>query len=101
MSARLILAVLGGVLLLAPVVELTSTEAFAQGPVAVTVKVGGSKTISVSDVARIAVANPDVADIRVDGGKHVKITGRAPGSTTVLVWMQDGQKVTWSVTVTP
>ena len=99
MSARLILAVLGGVLLLAPVVELTSTAAVAQS--AVVVKVGGSKSIPVSDVSRVSVTNPEVADIRVEGGKQVKITGRAPGSTTVVVWLQDGQKVSWSVTVTP
>jgi pilus assembly protein CpaC len=103
MSARFMTAVLAGVLLLAPMADAAASETVAQAPAQapVAVKVGGSKMIPVSDVSRVAVANPDVADIRVDDGKRLQITGRAPGSTTVVVWKQDGQKVTWTVTVTP
>ncbi len=101
MSARLTLAVLGGALLFAPAVSVAAGEPSGESAVAVLLKVGGSQTIPVSDVSRVAVSNPDVADIRVDEGKRVHVTGRAPGNTTVLVWKQNGQKRVWSVTVTP
>lgn len=66
---------------------------------AIVLKVGSKKVLGVPDIARVAVGNPEVADIRVSGSSQIELTGRAEGSTTVHVWSHGGQKVTWSVTV--
>ena len=75
-------------------------EAFAQagGATQVQLKVGGRRSVSVQNVTRVAVGDPEIADIRVAGGE-VEITGRAPGTTQLLVWRGDGSKQSYAITV--
>ena len=86
------------VLGLVPLVAVAQADAPAQQGAPVTLKVGGRQHLSVPNVTRVAVSDPDVADIRVDGGK-VELTGRAAGATQVQVWKQDGGRVSFQVTV--
>jgi pilus assembly protein CpaC len=91
-----------GLGLLGPVAG-SMPAAHAQAPAqagALRLQVGGRTAITVPNVARVAVGDPDVADIRVGQGGEVEITGRAPGSTQLLVWKQDGQRVNFQITVT-
>ncbi len=74
------------------------TQADSAQTAPVVLKVGGRQTLSVPNVTRVAVSDPDVADIRVDGGK-VEVTGRAAGATQVQVWRQDGARVSFQITV--
>ena len=99
MSARLFAAVFAGALLFAPVVVASGAAAVVAQPSQVSVKVGGKKVLNVTGVERVAVGNPDVADIRVEG-KSIEVTGRSPGTTTVQVW-RNGQRESYAVTVTP
>ncbi|MBX5483165.1 MAG: pilus assembly protein N-terminal domain-containing protein [Myxococcaceae bacterium] len=66
----------------------------------VNVKVGAKKVIGVPDIARVAVKDPEIADIRVGDGGEVEITGRAAGRTEVHVWTRDGQKMSYEIAVT-
>lgn len=92
------LAVFGAAL--APAVSSARPRvASPSAAVEVSLKVGGKKTLTVANLSRIAVGNPDVADIRALGDR-VEVTGRSAGTTALDAWTQDGQKVRYVVTVT-
>ena len=89
--------------LLGLAVFFSAAAAFAEPeptPVqAISLKVGARAEVSVSNVSRVAVADPSVADIKVHRDV-LEVVGRAAGTTEVLVWKADGGKVTYPVTVT-
>lgn len=94
--AVLALSLLGGGVALAQPRGLSQAAASST----VTVKVGAKKTLGVQDIARVAVTDPEIADIRVSGtGGEVEVTGRAAGTTQVTVWTQGGAKVSYEVAV--
>lgn len=64
----------------------------------ISLKVGGKKQLTVAKLMRIAVGDPDVADIRAVG-EHVEVTGRSAGTTSLDAWTQDGDKVRYVITV--
>lgn len=63
------------------------------------------RELPVSDsLERIAVANPEVADIVVSRGTarrqgRVFLVGKKSGTTTVTAWQRDGGRRSWQVTV--
>lgn len=48
--------------------------------------VGQSKVLELGAVTRLAVGDPDVADVKVLEGGQVLLTARAEGRTSLLVW---------------
>lgn len=55
------------------------------------VAVNQSRVLSFSGVERVAVANPDIADVLVVSGSEVLLVGKAPGATTLQVWSAGGR----------
>lgn len=49
-------------------------------------------------LARIAVADPEVVDIKADSGRVIFVGGR-PGITSVMIWNRDGSRQAWRVIV--
>lgn len=47
---------------------------------------GQVKSLSMACLTRVAVGDPEVADVRTEGNQRVLITAGAEGTTTVLVW---------------
>jgi len=41
-------------------------------------------------VKRVAVGDPEIADVTVLNGREVLVTGRKPGITSLLIWPKDG-----------
>lgn len=97
MTLRAPLIVVAGVLLLA--VAVWPEEGHAQAEQQLVMKVGATRSVTVSNLSRVAVADPSVADIRVGDRDVVEVTGRSAGTTQLRVWKADGQKVTYQVTV--
>ncbi|MFL5356767.1 pilus assembly protein N-terminal domain-containing protein [Archangium sp.] len=66
-----------------------------------TLKPGEKKELPVKDLTRVAVGDPEVADIAVDGkgGAVLHITGGKPGETTLLVWTKDGARKAYKLVV--
>lgn len=60
----------------------------------ITLKKGSVYTLEVKDLTRLAVGDPETADISVDEQKKdpvgVRITGRKAGETTLVTWTKDG-----------
>lgn len=57
-----------------------------------------------SDLERIAVADPDVADVVIIKRSNVKkgsvlVVGKKPGNTTISIWSRDGTMTSWNVQV--
>lgn len=58
----------------------------------ITLQVGGTKELQVSGLTRVAVGDPEVADIDVEGGATLRIEGRKAGETILVVWTGEGRK---------
>ncbi len=51
-----------------------------------TVQQGSSKTLLVSGMTRIALEDPDIAEVEVTGEDSLRIDGRKIGETKLIVW---------------
>jgi|GEM_PF-3575804 len=71
----------------------------------ISLKKGEVYTLQVKDLVRIAVGDPETADISVDDKKDqkdtvgVRITGRKAGETTLLTWTKDGTRKAYKLVV--
>lgn len=63
------------------------------------VGVNSSRVLNLDDVERIAVANPDIADVVVVSTSEVLLVGKMAGTTTMHVWAQQGRS-SYTVDVT-
>src|SRR5260370_4572925 len=62
--------------------------------------VGQQKVIQVANVARIAIGDPDVADVKqVGGGNELLITGVGEGRTSLLVWRNNDARLSYLIVV--
>ncbi len=52
-------------------------------------------------ITRVAVANPEVADIRVMDNHSILVVGKKVGSTTVYIWTANGMRQEYAVQVSP
>jgi Flp pilus assembly secretin CpaC len=66
----------------------------------VDVKVGSTITMSQKDLNRVAVGDPDVADIEVSKA-GLSIKGVKAGSTTMILWFEGGRREVSEIRVTP
>lgn len=57
----------------------------------ITVGVSQSRVIAMSGVERVAVANPEIADVVVVSGYELLVVGKQPGTTTLHIWSAGGR----------
>ncbi len=74
-------------LLLFCIMMLTAPAAAAEK---MAVAVNQSRVLNFFAVERVAVANPDIADVMVVSGSEILLVGKAPGVTTLHVWSASG-----------
>jgi beta-lactamase regulating signal transducer with metallopeptidase domain len=74
-------------------------DAGAASVESLTVSLGAEKTLRVEGMQRVAVGDPNVADIRTIGDSKLVVTGAGKGQTTLLVWRTSGERLTWTITV--
>lgn len=53
-----------------------------------------------SGISRIAIANPDIADVTVTSGADVLIVAKKVGSTTLFIWDRSGTRNEYNVVIT-
>jgi pilus assembly protein CpaC len=87
---------IGAVLLL-----VASFAAHAEGDGAtLTLGVGQQKTLTLRNVQRVAIGDPEVADVKqVGGGSELLLTGVGEGRTSLLVWFRNERRTSYSVVV--
>ncbi|MDC0708324.1 pilus assembly protein N-terminal domain-containing protein [Stigmatella sp. ncwal1] len=61
--------------------------------------VGTQKVITVPGIARIALGDPNVAEVKNIGNNQVLIIGQTEGKTTLIIWKGSGQRVTFLIAV--
>lgn len=76
----------------------------AAGPVTAAdtlqIAAGAQRVISQDPaVSRVAIGNPEVADVNVVGGRDVMLTGKRPGRTTLIIWYSDRSRSEHTVIV--
>lgn len=81
---------------------IRAQQAPAEGPNDLSVVVGKSVVVN-SDrmIERVAVGFGDVAEAMAAGPNEVLVSGKAPGSTSLIVWQQGGGKLFFDVNVRP
>jgi Flp pilus assembly secretin CpaC len=66
----------------------------------VVVKVGQTRRMDVGELKRIALGDTQIAEVRTVGSAQLDVTGVEEGKTTLLVWKQSGERVSYLVHVT-
>ena len=61
--------------------------------------VGTQKVINVPGIARIAIGDPSIADVKPLGSTQVLIVGQAEGGTTLLIWKSNGSRLSYLIRV--
>jgi pilus assembly protein CpaC len=73
----------------------------AQVPQLITVARGNSQVISsATNLERVLIGNPAVADVVAVSARDIVVNGIAPGTTTLLIWEAGGPRRTYTVRVT-
>lgn len=85
-------------LMLAILVTLPTT-AWAEEDTTIALGVGTQKVINVPGIARIAVGDPSIADIKTLGNSQVLIIGAGEGRTTLLIWKANGTRLSYLISV--
>jgi Flp pilus assembly secretin CpaC len=80
-------------------VEPPRVEAPTDETLPLTLEPGSRHELEVPGVMRVAVGSPGVVDAHVVDERRLKVEPLGPGTTTLLVWMQDGTRRTYTVSV--
>ena len=54
-------------------------------------KAGEVRSLKLANVNRIAIADPEIADVHVTGADVIQVKGIKKGETSLMVWMHDGK----------
>ena len=76
-------------------IVIATTAAAAEN---IAVAVNQSRVMTFYDVERVAIANPDIADVVVVSKNEVLLVGKAPDTTTLHIWSA-GQRESFQVQV--
>ena len=76
-----------------------TTPAWAQEDTTIALGVGTQKVINVPGIARIAVGDPAIADIKTLGNSQILIIGQGEGRTTLLIWKGNGTRLSYLISV--
>lgn len=70
--------------------SVLSISAYAEE--SVTLLIGEQKTVDVQNVKRVAIGDPNVADVKVISENEMLVTGINSGNTTLTIWDATGAK---------
>ena len=73
--------------------------AYAQEEQAVAIGVGTQKVLNIPGIARIAIGDTSIADVKVLGTSQVLIVGKTEGRTTLLLWKSNGSRLNFMINV--
>jgi pilus assembly protein CpaC len=76
-----------------------SNSVVAQEGGNISLGVGTQKVITVPGINRVAVGDATVADVKTIGNNQLLIIGASEGKTTLLIWKNSGQRVSYLLSV--
>lgn len=71
----------------------------AEAATPLSVNLNESKYMESSHITRIAVGNPDIADVQLLSNKDFLLVGKKAGSTSLMIWSADGSRQEYRVYV--
>jgi pilus assembly protein CpaC len=77
-----------GIVLLLGMMIMTVPVAAAES---LSVAVNQSRLLNFSGLQRVAIANPEIADVAIVSGTELLLLGKTPGITTLHVWSAEGR----------
>ena len=80
-------------------VEPPRAEAPKEEALSLTLSPGSPHELEVPGVMRVVVGSPGVVEVHLVDERKVKVEPLGPGTTTLLLWMRDGTRLTYTVTV--
>ena len=79
---------------------LLATPALAEEGATISLGVGQQKVMQVGSISRVAIGEPEIADVKqVGGGTELLLTGVGEGRTSLLVWRTNGTRLSYVVVV--
>ena len=63
------------------------------------INVGASRLLTLGEMTRLALGDPRLAEVRTVGANQVEVTGKAPGTTKLLVWVRSGERREYTLEV--
>lgn len=64
-----------------------------------TIKRGETKVFVFTEISRVAVGDPEIADIETEGTNKLRVKGVSEGKTTLLVWTTDKARRSYLIDV--
>ncbi|MBI5544931.1 MAG: pilus assembly protein N-terminal domain-containing protein [Deltaproteobacteria bacterium] len=65
----------------------------------IAIGVGTQKVLSIPGIARIAIGDPGIADVKPINSSQLLIVGQAEGGTTLLIWKSNGSRLSYLIRV--
>jgi hypothetical protein len=62
---------------------------------------GGTVTLRAKSIARVAIGDPAIADVKPVGGDDLLVQGVGAGRTSLLIWFSDGGRESREIVVSP
>ena len=79
---------------------LAAAPSLAQREGVISLGVGQQKILQLGNVARVAIGEPEVADVKqVGSGGELLLTGIGEGRTSLLVWRKNDTRLSYVVVV--
>ncbi len=98
-SIRVVSSVLCGLAVLLFAGEASAARGVDQ-ELSVKVGIGQNKVLQVSgSINRVAVGSSEIADVKMLGANEVLILGVAEGKTTLLIWRNAGERLSYTISV--
>ncbi|QRN97359.1 pilus assembly protein N-terminal domain-containing protein [Archangium violaceum] len=65
----------------------------------ITLMKGEGQTLEVKNLVRVAIGDPEVAEVTFEGpdDRIIRLTGSKKGETTLLVWTKDGARKAYRI----
>jgi pilus assembly protein CpaC len=60
--------------------------------------IGSQKILNVANLERLAVGDPDIADVKPIGNHQILVSGNRRGVTSLIVWQRNGQRLEYRIT---
>ncbi|MBN2693219.1 pilus assembly protein N-terminal domain-containing protein [bacterium] len=76
-----------------------SVALFAQAGDTIDMGVGQQKVVNVKGLQRVAIGDPGVIDVQAVGADQIIITAKKHGRTTLILWLNNGKRIGYTVRV--
>src|SRR5208282_2431639 len=60
---------------------------------------GSSRVVTVPGISKVAIGDGAIADVKAISSSQVLVNGRQDGRTTLMIWKENGQRITYTVVV--